>query len=61
LELLLEIWNLLKFFLLIGGLAYGISYLSDISGSLKVYKKAYQDSRKRIDELESYLRIYPSF
>lgn len=57
LELLLEIWNLLKFFLLIGGLAYGISYLSDISGSLKVYKKAYQDSRKRIDELESYLRI----
>ena len=29
----------IKVFLLIGGLAYGISYLSDISGSLKVYKK----------------------
>jgi len=54
--LLALLWQLLKIIVSFAGvllLMYGISYWFDIRSSLKSYKKAHQDSLKKINELEN--------
>lgn len=57
-ELFEAIWDIVKFILLVGGGAYGISYWIDITGDAKTYKKANQELRNKIEKLESTLDRY---
>lgn len=51
--LLEGIWGIVKIILFVGGGAYAASYWLDISGDAKYYRKAHQDSLKKINELEN--------